>query len=571
MNEQDMKTRLAEALTGADDGSLPPEVLTDWEPTERLGRSEHSETLLVRNRKSGERAVAKLLKGEMTPRLAETLRGLSHPALPKVLAVIPGEERTCILRAWVEGTPLADSGRAFTPTETADVAAQLCAVLGYLHALTPPVIHRDVKPENIILGKGGRVTLIDFGIARLYQGDAENDTRVMGTERYAPPEQYGFHQTDQRSDLYALGVVMGWMLTGSARTEDHAAIPDPALRRIVQRCTAFDPQDRYPSAAALKKALRSRGKSRRKGWLIAAAACVLVLIAGLCVLAVRPMVQPVTFTEPLIEQAVRLALGKSDDAPLTAKELNAVEGLYIFGNAVCADQDSFYSAASSWYASDTKARGPITSLEDVKQLPNLRFMLIAANHLTDLSPLSGLTKLEKVEFKHNSIAEITPLKGLNRLSYVGLNDNPVTDISPLAALPNLRYLDLCDASSYDPGVIGSLGDFDSLNISNRTDSWMYLGTRTVHDLRLGWSGIDTLDALAGVSGLIHLEIEHTGITDLSGIEAHTELAYLRITDDAITDLSPLLKLPKLETLVIGEELREAAEGLGAVHFAIQYE
>ena len=151
-----------------------------------------------------------------------------------------------------------------------------------------------------------------------------------------------------------------------------------------------------------------------------------------------------------------------------------------------------------------QARGPITSLEDVKQLPNLRFMLIAANHLTDLSPLSGLTKLEKVEFKHNSIAEITPLKGLTGLGYVGLNDNPVTDISPLAALPNLRYLDLCDASSYDPGVIGSLGDFDSLNISNRTDSWKYLGTRTVHDLRLGWSGIDSVDALKNVTGITHL-------------------------------------------------------------------
>lgn len=571
MKSFNVTASLKEALSETEELMLPDAFSEEWEPMECLGHSDHCETLLLRSRKNSDKAVLKLIH---TPPeddgLADKLRALRHKGLPTVLAVCMNADRLCILREYIEGTALSDTDCRFSPDETVRIILQLCDILGYLHSLTPPLIHRDVKPENILLRPDGTVTLIDFGIARLFSETTEKDTRVMGTENFAPPEQYGFRQTDCRSDLYALGMVMGWMLTGSFRSEDFANIPSKPLRKIIGRCTAFSPEARYASAADIKKALlRLQRPGRAPLWIAACLFCLLLVGAGLFMGREHP--KTVAFTEPLIERAVRQMLGVSPEDPLTAEQLAAVEGLYIFGDAVAVDQDGFYTAAGNWYASSTKAHGPITQLTDASLLPSLRFVMVAANHITDISPLSGLSSLEKIEFKHNSIQDISPLKGLAQLSSVGLNDNPMTDISPLLSLPALRFLDLCDASSYDPAVIEGLADMEFLDVSNRTDSWCHLGARRIRDLRLGWTGLDSLDALSGIIGLERLSIEHTGVTSLSCIEQHQELTYLRMSGCAADDLSPLLSLPKLETLVIDETLRSAAESLGSVPFNITYE
>ena len=92
---------------------------------------------------------------------------------------------------------------------------QICRLLETLHTQQPPIIHRDIKPENILLLPDGRVGLIDFGIARQYKSGQDTDTRRMGTRSTAAPEQYGFAQTDHRTDLYALGMTLIWLSTGT--------------------------------------------------------------------------------------------------------------------------------------------------------------------------------------------------------------------------------------------------------------------------------------------------------------------------------------------------------------------
>ncbi len=72
----------------------------------------------------------------------------------------------------------------------------MCDILNYLHSQNPPIIHRDIKPQNVIVDERGRVTLIDFGISRMYDAGARADTLCFGTRHYAAPEQYGFAQTD---------------------------------------------------------------------------------------------------------------------------------------------------------------------------------------------------------------------------------------------------------------------------------------------------------------------------------------------------------------------------------------
>lgn len=130
---------------------------------------------------------------------------------------------------------------------------QVCEAVRELHeSFNPPLIHRDLKPANIVLSNG-RVFLIDFGISRVYRSGSVSDTSHLGTRAYAPPEQYGFGQTDTRSDVYALGMVLYYCLTGrTAEVADresafaHPLVPEE-YRSIIERACAFDPRNRYDS------------------------------------------------------------------------------------------------------------------------------------------------------------------------------------------------------------------------------------------------------------------------------------------------------------------------------------
>ena len=137
---------------------------------------------------------------------------------------------------------------------------QVCEAVRELHEyFNPPLIHRDLKPANIVLSNG-RVFLIDFGIARVYRSGSASDTSHLGTRAYAPPEQYGFGQTDTRSDVYALGMVLYYCLTGrTAEVADresafaHPLVPEE-YRSIIECACAFDPHNRYGSVEDLQRA-----------------------------------------------------------------------------------------------------------------------------------------------------------------------------------------------------------------------------------------------------------------------------------------------------------------------------
>lgn len=137
---------------------------------------------------------------------------------------------------------------------------QICDVATELHeSLGKPVIHRDIKPSNIMV-TWDNVYLIDLGIARSFFEGATADTRQFGTRSYAPPEQFGYKQTDVRSDVYALGMLLYFMLTGETPDPMLAAtgfadcsVP-PSLKKVLSIATEFDPANRYRSAAELRDA-----------------------------------------------------------------------------------------------------------------------------------------------------------------------------------------------------------------------------------------------------------------------------------------------------------------------------
>lgn len=192
------------------------------------------------------------------------LKKLNHPALPRIFDIFEDEDNIYVIVDFIEGIPLdkelARLGRF--PEETVmGWAMQICDVLVYLHSFKPnPIIYRDMKPSNIILTKEGMIKLIDFGIAREYKQESENDTVYIGTRGYAAPEQYGAGQTNAVTDIYSLGVTLYCFLTGKSPNEPPYEIKpvryfdenlSEEIERIICKCTRQNPVERYQSAKEL--------------------------------------------------------------------------------------------------------------------------------------------------------------------------------------------------------------------------------------------------------------------------------------------------------------------------------
>lgn len=564
----------------------PAEFTRRYEALECLSSASACETLLVRDRTSGRLLVAKCYDNahplcEMTE--PEALHRLSHPGLPAFVEEIHGGGMRCILREYIAGKTLGELGKSgpFPSEMVRRAGLELCAILQYLHIQVPPIIHRDIKPQNVVLREDGTLALIDLGVSRLYSDGAPSDTLYCGTRNFAAPEQYGFLQTDCRSDIYTLGVLLIWMLTG---TTELVRAPATRLERILAKCTAFAPGDRYRKAEAVARALKHAGKDRSGRWLMQAAVWFLIavtviagagrLVAGSAGISTLRAVlsSEAVFTEPLIEKAVRQTLGKSPNAALSPGELSSVKALYISADIICADEDAFYQASQAWYDAGVQTRGPIASLEDLKLLPGLESVYIGSEHVRNLSPLTALKRLKKLELRFNDVSDVSSLKRLLFLSVIGLNANPVADIKPLADCEELRCLDLCGVTGdYDVRDLSKLGDLDFLDISNQGSAYQYLGKRSIRELKASSLPFTDLSFLRQVGGLEKLEVCHGKLSDLSGLAEHPKLTYLRLCNIPATDYSVLLKLPKLKTVVVSASAKKfiapvAAKGTFVVEY-----
>ena len=265
---------------------LPLRISLSYEPVSLLAERDGRSVWKLRRRCDGAPFVLKVSSGE-EEELEVELRLLTrlYPALagavPLAADCFAQGGRCFLVRSYLPGRTLAqlrEEAGGCTEAQCVSIGRQACALLERLRTLEPPVIHRDIKPENIVLGEDGTLGLIDFGIARQYKPERDADTRLMGSRSTAPPEQYGFAQTDGRADLYALGITLIWLLTGSYEREALEKAPvSRRLKRVLAKATAFSPAGRYPTAAALGRALRGSGAGRGLRIALAAAAC-----AALC-------------------------------------------------------------------------------------------------------------------------------------------------------------------------------------------------------------------------------------------------------------------------------------------------
>ena len=194
----------------------------EYEVVKLLKQSEKSTVHLVRKQNEGQLFIRKELKGKHPVYAA--LQTNTHPYLPRLYEVILSDGSMTVIEEYIEGSAV--GGFELSNRQFLNIVKDLCCVLDFLHE--KGIIHRDVKPSNILFAKDGHIRLIDFDAARMPKEDLDQDTIQLGTRGYAPPEQYGFSQTDERADIYAMGITMEKLLGQNAR-KLHQLRPEQTL------------------------------------------------------------------------------------------------------------------------------------------------------------------------------------------------------------------------------------------------------------------------------------------------------------------------------------------------------
>ncbi|NGZ74493.1 serine/threonine protein kinase [Saccharibacillus alkalitolerans] len=202
---------------------------------------------------------------------ARMLTRLRHRSLPQVADFFApdAEGRVFLVMEYIEGSNLGEymahtEGRPSIPF-VLELALRICEVLEYLHGQSPPIVFRDLKPGNVMIGGDGTVRLIDFGIARSAAPEKNADTVKLGTIGFAAPEQYE-GRSDPSSDQYALGALLLYLCTGGAFSEwtpdaQRALRPDmpPTLVPAIRRMLSYRREERFESVAEVKRLIRPDG------------------------------------------------------------------------------------------------------------------------------------------------------------------------------------------------------------------------------------------------------------------------------------------------------------------------
>lgn len=221
----------------------------EFDPVQTLKQSSRGSVQLIRHKATGQRFVLRHFIGNSE--VYQKLLDYTCPNLPTVFEVAGQGAENLVLEEFIQGDTLGFllEGGLFSPAQTKEIVIQVCRALWVLHSIG--AVHRDIKPENIIL-RGDQAVLIDFDAARLHKPEHEMDTQILGTTGFAAPEQYGLSQSDIRTDIYSLGVLINVMLTGEHPSKKLA---NGKMGRIVTRCTHVNPQHRYKNVLRLMESL----------------------------------------------------------------------------------------------------------------------------------------------------------------------------------------------------------------------------------------------------------------------------------------------------------------------------
>ena len=236
---------------------------------------------------------------------------IKNATLPKIYHVAESDSATYVVEEYLQGMDLQeylDLRGKLNEQITCRLAIEVCDCLQELHKWH--IIHRDIKPSNLFLTNAGKVKLIDFDAARLEKPGKFADTRFIGTPGFAAPEQYGFHQTDERTDIYSLGLTLKLLLG----YENYHGFLSPVLAK----CTEFDPNKRFDSARSLKRAIIRRRRFHKWKKLIASACLGVISLGGYFIFSQTML--PVTVEVPAVQEKALPTALKTQNEPTLPEE-----------------------------------------------------------------------------------------------------------------------------------------------------------------------------------------------------------------------------------------------------------
>lgn len=553
-----------------------------------LQKKETKEKYIVKCRKEREDRDSLQKEYEELGRLAER-----YPNLYQRAALHKADGYVYLLRTYIEGKNLEEyvaEDPYLRPERQLEILEEICQAVARLHAMDPVILHRDMKPQNLILDAGGHVHLIDFETAREYDGTKKKDTVFFGTEGSAAPEQYGYAQTDMRTDVFGIGKIAEYLY------EEYQVGYDPLtekrMQRIIKKATAFDPADRYQNVQALLLAIRNVRRQTERGenkWLKAVVAIesivLLLVLAGVlffwtgfqktknmeeedyaAAIAERQIKQQDESAEdlsaqadseeivtlegdPLLLQAIRETAGSNE---VTKRMLSGITRIAVIGDQIYTEETPVEDLENIVYQdgfNDGMVNGGITDLSVLTNLPNLKEVFLCNQKISDISPLQELP-IEGLYVCGNQIKDFSPVEKMQELSTLYLVDNPVGKMPQLSGCTKLTRLALCgnDYETLDFLQGSSVCNLYAMGIYVEDESFGVLLTmQSLTELYTGSEQKQFYEILPELTELRTLSLWGGNFgTDLTIVSKLVNLQNLFVNDEFVTSLSGIENLQRLE-------------------------
>lgn len=588
---------------------LPEDMQEHWTVYECLKESEDSSTFLVKETATGILCVLKWGRNRQTEFLRNEMEIMKKMAdrklsgIPKAYRIFEENGEVYLVREYIEGMSLAQmvlQKGGISEAEICRISRKICQTAEQFQNPNEPMIHRDIKPENIVVTPGGEVVFIDFGTMRSYKKDGSRDTFVVGTRGTAAPEQYGYTQTDQRTDVYAIGQTMLYMVSESYEMNQLSECAvSRRMKKIIEKACSFEPDKRYGDAAQLRRAVeKCQANNRKKVYKKAGA--VFGLIAAGYILAIfspdgtvienkrietaeqsaaeEQIQAEITFREELIEEAVRKELGLSKTDKITASMLENVRKLRIVGKEILDDEDTFWGEGRHVDGKDSSfgsVRGNITDLSDLAQMVNLEELALCNQKIEDISGLKELP-LKKLYLSKNMITDFSVLLNLIDLDTLCIMENPAENLSVIGECTGILRLNIQGMNLTDIDFLKNLSldylDMSNVEVENNIfeplTEMKKLDTLCMCDVNEAaaetlsqmstlkalfmWGDSTILENLKPLKGMTQLETLAftTQISSLEGIEQFPSLNFLSVSFSLVKDLSPVTGAKNLQVIDI---------------------
>lgn len=588
---------------------LPEDMQEHWTVYECLKESEDSSTFLVKETATGILCVLKWGRNRQTEFLRNEMEIMKKMAdrklsgIPKAYRIFEENGEVYLVREYIEGMSLAQmvlQKGGISEAEICRISRKICQTAEQFQNPDEPMIHRDIKPENIVVTPGGEVVFIDFGTMCSYKKDGSRDTFVVGTRGTAAPEQYGYTQTDQRTDVYAIGQTMLYMVSESYEMNQLSECAvSRRMKKIIEKACSFEPDKRYGDAAQLRRAVeKCQANNRKKVYKKAGA--VFGLIAAGYILAIfspdgtvienkrietaeqsaaeEQIQAEITFREELIEEAVRKELGLSKTDKITASMLENVRKLRIVGKEILDDEDTFWGEGHHVDGKDSSfgsVRGNITDLSDLAQMVNLEELALCNQKIEDISGLKELP-LKKLYLSKNMITDFSVLLNLIDMDTLCIMENPAENLSVIGECTGILRLNIQGMNLTDIDFLKNLSldylDMSNVEVENNIfeplTEMKKLDTLCMCDVNEAaaetlsqmstlkalfmWGDSTILENLKPLKGMTQLETLAftTQISSLEGIEQFPSLNFLSVSFSPVKDLSPVTGAKNLQVIDI---------------------